>query len=120
MGADISLRSVLTDEVHKAILERVAIENHRSIKTSADVLQVAEAIYTALAETGAYFRDPYNRFGLLPMLGMSWGGAMSALCSRKTGYFQLRQLAISWPRSKAARSRQRILKPPSSDRRQIP
>jgi hypothetical protein len=81
MGADISLRPVLTDEVHKAIIER-AVENHRSIKTSADVMQVgAGAIYTALEETGAYFRDPYNRFGLLPMLGMSWGADVGPLLS---------------------------------------
>jgi hypothetical protein len=58
MGIDITLRSVLTAEACEAIGERL----RASGETDPDRMTAA------FAETGAYFRDPYNCFGLLPML----------------------------------------------------
>jgi hypothetical protein len=63
MGLDIHLPSIFTDEVCEAVCERVS-------KTHApgDVDRIIDAAYAGYAETGGYFRDPYNRFGLLPIL----------------------------------------------------
>jgi hypothetical protein len=71
MGVDIELRSVLTAEVHEAIVER-ALAQLPKPDSIEDFERIAQASYDAVAATGAYFRDPYNRFGLLPVLGMDW------------------------------------------------
>ena len=64
MGADIYLRSF--DEQIKAAAER-------AIAGSEDDPNAAiAAAYEAMAETGGYFRDPYNQTGLLTALGLDW------------------------------------------------
>jgi hypothetical protein len=74
MGADISLRSVLTDEVHRAIVERAVDQT----KNPVDAIQAA---YDALEATGAYFRDPYHGLGLLQVLDMDWSRDFGPLLS---------------------------------------
>jgi hypothetical protein len=68
MGADIYLRSVMTEEFETAIVDRELRD-----LTPGTSFDTANAMYAALAETGGYFRDPYNRFNLLNALGMDWG-----------------------------------------------
>jgi hypothetical protein len=77
MGADISLRSVVTEDVHKAVMHEVMAEAEGKAAdralTGPELILVLNECYERLAETGGYFRDPYNESGLLPALGMDWG-----------------------------------------------
>jgi hypothetical protein len=65
MGADISLRSVMTKETYDAVMERIRAE----LPPSPAMIQ---RYFDDLQATGAYFRDPYNSGCLLNALGMEW------------------------------------------------
>jgi hypothetical protein len=76
MGIDITLRSQFTEEVYEPILERW--RSTEPIRDGADGKRYcsehaawANAIYGLYEETGAYFREPYNCFALLPMLDVN-------------------------------------------------
>ena len=64
MGADIYLQSFY--EQIKAAAERAVagLED--------DPMAAIGATYEAMAETGGYFRDPYNQTGLVTAIGMDW------------------------------------------------
>jgi hypothetical protein len=70
MGLDMWLPSVFDykDEtsVHAALGE---LPQARSVE---EIQACATLIYDRLRATGAYYREGYNRFGLLPHLGLSW------------------------------------------------
>jgi hypothetical protein len=91
MGADITLRSALSDEEQEAIVDRVMddFDSARSI----DAMQ---AVYDALLATGAYFRDPYHRYGLFAVLGMDWSRDVGLLldAERRLPVMAARQLLL--------------------------
>jgi hypothetical protein len=78
LGADIYLRSVATDAVQEAVCQSL-MPPGGTIIAPAEVISALNQYYERLAETGGYFRDPYNESGLLPALGMDWGRDVSPL-----------------------------------------
>jgi hypothetical protein len=71
MGIDITLRSVLSDEAAIAIVDREVIAH------PARGGELMEAVFSAWTATGGYFRDPYNNWGLLMILGIKIGQFVS-------------------------------------------
>jgi hypothetical protein len=71
MGADIYLRSIATEEVQKAIVDDLVAADVDRTDPHARFAAIGQ-YYERLAETGGYFRDPYNESALLPALGMEW------------------------------------------------
>jgi hypothetical protein len=70
MGLDICLRSEFTEEMIRTVSDRVrkSYPPRWEAESQKNATEYVNAIYAGYAETGAYFRDPYNRFGLLPIL----------------------------------------------------
>jgi hypothetical protein len=66
MGANITLRSVLTPEKANAVVDRA----HRA--RAGNDKNVKALIYATAEATGAYFYDPYNAANILAALGMAW------------------------------------------------
>jgi hypothetical protein len=82
MGVDISLRSQMNDDLYCAIVEREAEAAKLRENQGPDaVIGYMNAIYKALEDTGNYYREGYNRFGLLPHLGLSWHDDVAPLLS---------------------------------------
>jgi hypothetical protein len=76
MGVDIELASVFTEEVAKAACDRAFADlrdvRRRGLDDAQATRDASQKVFDEYAATGGYFRDPYNRFSLLPVLGMSW------------------------------------------------
>jgi hypothetical protein len=71
MGVDIYLRSVMTDDVFESTLKDL-MAGRDGLTSRSEILETLNQYYERLAETGGYFRDPYNESGLFHAIGMQW------------------------------------------------
>jgi hypothetical protein len=76
MGMDIYLKSILDPDDGPAH-ERVA---YIAKKVADDnPARFLDACWEILAETGGYYREGYNNFGLFTVLGLSWDDVIQVL-----------------------------------------
>ena len=81
MEADIYLRSIATDKVQQDVVTATVGTNpHVGEREGAERLN---AYYEQLAETGGYFRDPYNESSMLHAIGMDWSRDVTPLLNEK-------------------------------------
>jgi hypothetical protein len=83
VGLDIWLPSIF-DYADGDATERL-FDNRQELqvaKAGGDPSAILDAIYDTLRATGGYYREGYNRTGLLPALGLDWDDIIAQLLDR--------------------------------------